>query len=213
MTPQVRMLMDCVKILEEGGHRSTSEAFEMLVQWIAVRIKLPSGRSDYGISTPTVKMETAEALDRTLDIVLLQRDVADHLYEAGVALGVITPIQSKGTLETPVNDAESIPAILDPDAKTGTHLLELYKKYGRDFVYYGVVNNTLHYRMALVTMHLFGVPSMILKADPKIHNIALTSSNWYRANQWWPPNPKNLESASDSNRRLVINTQEVDSIL
>lgn len=191
MTPQVEMLLDCVKIMEEGGKYPSVEAFERLLEWIAVQIKLPSGIEECGITTSAIKVETAEQLDRTLDIALLRLEIGDHLRQAAQELGILeAPAIS---MMTPTTAETTHPAVLDAEAGSGTYLVDLFKQHGRSYLYYGASTNLLEYRMALVTMHLYGVPSMILKAAAESHVLDIDSPNWESANMWYYSHEKNLE--------------------
>lgn len=193
MTPQVEMLLQCVALMEEGGKYTPEEAFARLVEWIAVQIHVPAGNSENGIVSPAVRMETADKLDRTLDIPLLLLEPRDHLREAAVELSILKPAEPP-TEDLEIKATKTWPAWLDPRAGSGTHLLELFLKHGKKYLYYGVVEDELEYKMALVTLHLYGVPCRILRADP-VHNITITSENWELANLWYPPAPSRLSRA------------------
>jgi len=189
MTPQVEMLLQCVALMEEGGKYAVDEAFSRLVDWIAVQAHVPSGHSEIGIVTPAVRVETAEKLDRTLDIALLKLQPADHLRAAAVELGLLDPPPKY--VEVELTGVRTWPAWLVTAAGSGTRLLELFLEYGKQFLYYGVIDDELEYHMALVTMHLYDVPARILRADP-VHGTRIDSPNWEYANLWYPPAPSRL---------------------
>lgn len=192
MTQQVEMLLDCVKMMQEGGKYSPSVAFERLVEWIAMQAQVPSGMPDGGITTPTVTLATADMLDRTLDLVLLKMVVGDHLRDAAVSLGCLAPA---GWLlvEIPSTEENTRPCVFDPRAGSGTNIVNDFRQNGAEYLYYGATTNLLEYRMALVTLHLFGIKSLMFKGDPTILNLDLSSPNWVYANQWYPASDRNLE--------------------
>jgi hypothetical protein len=191
MTPQVQMLLECVEILQEEGRYDVPESFDRLVCWLAMQASVPSGHEDYGISTPSISLDAAEQLDRTLDLSLFS-EIGDHLRDVAAALGILTPAGAQG-FQIVNTDELTRPAIFDPRCGSGSNLVELFKEHGRGYLYYGASQSLLEYRMTLVTCHLCRIPCRIILADATIHDLEITSGNWKFAGYWFPPADKRLE--------------------
>lgn len=200
MTPQVKMLKDCIDIIANDKLNQQPAAtpeniwFSQLLDWIAVHLCY-----EVQVVTPPFQMETHDALRAVFNVELLQGDVWDWFGELAKELGIEKEVPGTSILRSEAKlfrdsfaktTAKHLGGIQDNpviDPMTGTGRVILAHHEWRDqIIIYGYEKHKVSYRVALLNSFIYGMNVFILHSDPDCHDLSINSKNWLSANQWTP---------------------------
>lgn len=180
------------------------EAFETLIAYVGSKFLFKAP-----INVPWVKAPTLEILDEVFELEVLREEPWDWFGELDTKLklglfdkellidqktlaGLATNVKLYGKSIEPHR-------ILDEETYTGRYIIEMWKNE-KHAVYYGVESDLLAYRVALVNMRCYEIPSAIIFGNPAEHDIRPFSPNWRDANIWEPN--KNRITVAETDERL-----------
>lgn len=196
MIKQLEMLSYMFNAILAEHECTEEEAFDILLHYIAVKIGL-----EQQLVTPPIKAKAHKQLGELFDEDVLKENMWDYIGQFGVMVGVLSELKSKPEIEAQilglnVKPATGAPrAILIQNAQTGRDVFGFYDVLGSNAIYCATETNLRAYRIALINMHLFNIPSHILFADHTQVDVSLGSMNWRQANIWEPVKPVKLKQA------------------
>lgn len=206
MNKQLDMLNKMYSLLRKDKD-TNEEAFETLITYVASKFVFKAP-----INVPWMKMDTLNALDQIFKLEVLQEIPWDWFGEldSKLKLGLLNKkllldqaavAKQVGTLTLEGNPVAPH-RILDDNTYTGRHIIEMWKKE-KHAIYYGVESDLLAYRVALVNMRCYDIPSAIVYGNPLEQDFRAYSPNWRDANSWEPSKHRILPAETDERLRKV----------
>lgn len=186
---------------------TNQEAFETMLAFVASKFVFKAP-----INVPWIRVDTLNALDEIFKLEVLQEIPWDWFGEldSKLKLGLLdkkllldstTIAKRVGTMPLEGNPVEPH-RILDDNTYTGRHIIEMWKQE-KHAIYYGVESDLLAYRVALVNMKCYGIPSSIMFGNPLEHDVRPFSPNWRDSNVW-EPNKNRITSAETDERIRTV---------
>lgn len=188
--PQEQMIHACILMLQNSLNCDAQEAFIILLDWIAISL----GLTDIDIPvTISVPINAHNAISRLFKIETYCLSTWDWLGEVAQTLGVIPVQPSRGELgsvaftneENLCND-KSFQVLLDTNVGCGRSFIVDYHSKST-VIYTGAESDLTSYRIALINMGIFKIPSVITYNKKELKWDKL---NWNNANLWTPEIPK-----------------------
>lgn len=182
-------------------------SFQTLLNYVASKFTFKTP-----INVPWMKVETLNKLDEIFDIEVLRSYPWDWFGELHNKLGlqIIDNSLLVGQIYVEANskfiakqssDTAAPLRVLDDETFTGRNIIEMWK-HNNHAVYYGVETDMTAYRIALLNMKCYGIPSSILFAPPGA-DIREFSPNWRDANNWSPSTSRIFPDETDERRRFL----------
>lgn len=183
---------------------TNEEAFEAMIAFVASKFTFKAA-----VNIPWIKMDTLNALNEIFKLEVLQEDPWDWfgeldtklklgLFDKNLLIGQSVLEKVADKLKLPNKSIEPN-SVLDDNAYTGRNIIEMWKK-DKNTIFYGVESDLLAYRVALVNMRCYGIPSSIIFGNSFEHDVRPFSPNWRDANVWEPN--KNRITIAETDERL-----------
>lgn len=189
----LKMLLEMHKVLNEDN-KDNVVSFETLLSYVASKFTFRAP-----INVPWMKTETLNKLDALFDLKVLQSYPWDwfgelhnkldlQIIDNSLLVGQIYVEANTKFIETKGGDTVAPLRVLDDEAFTGRNIIEMWKR-NHHAIYYGVESDITAYRIALLNMKCYDIPSSILHAPPG-SDVRSFSPNWRDANSWNPTNAR-----------------------
>ena len=217
ISEQTELILSSVEKIHRTSGHSTYESYKLLLDYLAWKLSIP------GAKKPDIEDEVLGISDMKL---LLNCNVHDFLGRAFEELGLQS--RRRGQFFTPENVSDFMAqmmisrppenltrplTILDPACGSGRLLLAAFRRLGNRAIYFGCDIDLLAYRICLLNMRIFRVPSLILCGDSLRIDLSPNSPNWRFANRWDPPNWDDYvkigraRKASEEQKRVIKATR------
>ncbi len=188
MTQQEKMLTDIMNLLIHEEEKTPKEAFQSLLEFIAYELELETP-----VPTPWVKIKTREKIRDLLDLNLLRENMWDwigHIHQLFKLSNIhkktiiISSEESNTYLSKIKVKKDRFPRIIDRQCGTGRMILNAYKRFNEDAIFYGVEEDLTAYRIALLNMKIYNIQAKILHCDAEKYDVREGSPNWVYSNEW-----------------------------
>ena len=195
------MISNCIINVMKLENITVDRAFKTVLNWCAYKVGVP-GVMFRGNTNTHVFLEGA------FDVDVLREQKRDWFGEVYETLGLNKNGKTFKSEEEANQYADSVAkqcglkdkeekfprSIMDADVGTGRTMLILHTLLGEEYVYYGLEEDKLIYRICITNVFLYKVPAKIMCANFEKVKINPSSSNWSLSNEWYPAAQSKLET-------------------
>lgn len=176
----------------EEKHQDEKKAFSSLLDLLGYKCGIP------GVPSATIH------IDKYDEFMNLAQEFCDNknidallkfYYESGLNKKK-EPKISVSEIKTKVHEVSDKKTILikDFDIRCGEKMLATANSLkNKEYIYYGVSESLIEYKIALITAKLHSIPAFMICSNPTEVDAELASHHWSMANKWGKTTKKNLE--------------------